>query len=233
MLMLMAACATFLGLHIIVSGTRLRPALTRRIGKTAYLGVFATAALASLVWICCSYGPAFSDPENFFVFDPCQTWRNGALPVIGFAFLLGVPGVLMMNPTSAGQETAPLKGVQKITRHPFLWCVAIWAGFHLIGSGDLASTILFSTFLLLAILGTRSIDAKCRKRLGEDSWLALKAKSSNIPFAALLTGRNTLKAKEYIDWRFAVALADFLLFLYFHNDLFGMSPFPNAWLPSF
>lgn len=34
---------------------------------------------------------------------------------------------------------------------------------------------------------------------------------------------------EYFDWRFMVAVVEIAVFLLFHNDLFGVSPFPNAW----
>jgi uncharacterized membrane protein len=56
-------------------------------------------------------------------------------------------------------------------------------------------------------------------------------KTSNLPFAAILAGRNRFVASEYFDWRFMVAVVEIAVFLLFHNYLFGMSPFPNNWLP--
>jgi len=47
-----------------------------------------------------------------------------------------------------------------ITRHPFLWGIALWALVHLIINGDLASLILFGSLLLLAVGGTLAIDAR-------------------------------------------------------------------------
>jgi uncharacterized membrane protein len=121
--------------------------------------------------------------------------------------------------------------VLRITRHPFLWGVAIWSAFHLVGSGSLASTIFFGTFFILAALGTLAIDAKVRRKRPAH-WQAISAQTSNLPFAAIAAGRNKFVPAEYFDWRFSVATVLFAVLLYFHNDLFSMSPFPNNWLPS-
>lgn len=233
MTLLILAALCFLGLHLGVAGTPLRAVIVSRIGANPYRGLFALCALGTLIWLCRSYGRVYSSAENIFLFDPSQSWRNLALPVMAFAYLLAVPGFLMANPTSDGQEGASLYGMQRITRHPFLWGAAIWAAFHIAGAGDLASTILFATFLVLALSGTRAIDARARHRLGPQRWQALTAQSTNLPFAAILTGRNRLVLHEIFDWRSAVAALAFAGMLYFHTALFGLSPFPNGWMPAF
>lgn len=231
MVSLVAAACLFLGIHLVISGTRLRGVLTTAIGETPYLGLFALSSLGAIVWMCVAYRGFYAAPGNIVLFDLGQPVRNAAIPVVAAAFLLGVPGVLMGNPTSAGQAKATVRGVLRITRHPFLWGVAIWAAYHLIASGSLASEILFGTFLILPLIGTRAIDAKARRR-DPARWAEVSAQTSNIPFAAIIAGRNRFVAREYFDWRFDVAIADLLLFLYLHNWLFSMTPFPNQWVPS-
>jgi uncharacterized membrane protein len=227
---LIAAASLFLGIHLLVSGTKLRDTVTSAIGEKVYLPLFALSSLGAIVWLCFAYNHASASPQNFVLFDAGQTVRNCALPVLFLAFVLGVPGVLMGNPTSAGQDKAEIRGVLRITRHPFLWGVTLWSGFHLIGAGTLAATILFATFLLLAALGTRAIDGKVRRKRPQD-WQRISAQTSNLPFAAIATGRGRLVASEYFDWRFSVAVLLFAAFTYFHNTLFSLSPFPNNWLP--
>jgi uncharacterized membrane protein len=78
-----------------------------------------------------------------------------------------------------------VKGMLRITRHPFLWGVAIWASGHLSVNGDRASIVLFGSMLLLALFGTASIDAKRKRALGA-TWDAFAAQTSNVPFAAIL-----------------------------------------------
>jgi uncharacterized membrane protein len=231
MILLIAASATFLGIHLLISGTRLRDAIVARIGEKPYLGLFSVSSLGAVILLCIAYNHAYVSADNRVVYDLGQGLRNLAIPVIGIAFALALPGVMMGNPTNAKQETAAVRGVLRITRHPFLWGTAIWAGYHLLATITLASVIFFGTFLVLALFGTRAIDAKCRRRRGAE-WQAIAYQTSNLPFAAILAGRNRFVAREYFDWRFAVSVAAFALFLAFHKYLFSMSPFPNNWLPS-
>jgi len=112
--------------------------------------------------------------------------------------LLVVIGLASPNPTSVGMEGAIAKGadavhgITRITRHPFLWGVGLWALAHLVVNGDLASLILFGSLLLLSLGGSASIDAKKRRQLGE-RWQQFAASTSNVPFGAIATGRNALR----------------------------------------
>lgn len=227
---LIAAACLFLGIHLGVSGTSLRDVITRVMGENAYRGLFALASLGAVVWMCVAYNQAFASDANSVLFEAGQGVRNSGILVVGLALLLAVPGVLRTNPTSAGQEHAVIKGVLRITRHPFLIGVILWSGFHLVASGLLASVIFYGTFFLVAAIGTKAIDHKVRRKRPED-WAVISARTSIIPFAAIVTGRNSFVAKEYFDWRYFVAVAVVAVLLWFHVNLFGMSPFPNGWLP--
>jgi uncharacterized membrane protein len=157
------------------------------------------------------------------------------MPIIFLAFILGIPGLLSPNPTSvrgegAAQKPETVRGVLRITRHPFLWGVTIWSAFHLAANGDEASVVFFGTFFVLALLGTFSIDAKRKRKLGA-AWDAFAAKTSNIPFGAIVTGRTKFSFAEYFDWRFLVAVVLFVVVLFAHAHLFGVSPFPGGWRP--
>jgi len=83
------------------------------------------------------------------------------------------------------------RGIVRITRHPFLWGVALWALVHLIVNGDLASFILFGSLLLLALGGTVAIDAKRRRKFA-GGWAQFAQTTSSVPFAAILSGRNSM-----------------------------------------
>jgi uncharacterized membrane protein len=111
-----------------------------------------------------------------------------------------------------------------------LWGVTIWSALHLAANGDEASVIFFGTFLVLAFFGTFSIDAKRRRKLGP-AWEAFTAKTSNIPFVAVISDRNNLNIGESLGWRLWVAVAAFTAFLIVHTRLFHASPFPNGWVP--
>jgi uncharacterized membrane protein len=229
MTMLIVAAIAFLAIHLLVSGTRVRDAIVRVIGERPYLGLFSAASLAIIVWLVMAYNAAHAGPDNRSLYD-LGHMRDLGIPIVALAFLLGAQGLLIRNPTAVQQDAAVdkegvIRGVLRITRHPFLWGVVLWSGFHLLANGDLASVIFFGTFFVTALLGTFSIDAKLRRRLGP-AWEAFAAKTSNVPFAAVAAGRNTLNIGESLGWRFGVALLLFVIMLFAHPRLFGVSPFP-------
>ena len=232
--MLIAAAAVFLAIHLIVSGTRLRDAITGAMGEGPYLGLFSLASIGIIVWLAIAYGSARDSGDDRLLYDLGRGVHDLGIPVVALAFLLGVQGLLTRNPTSVRQEDAAkeetIKGVLRITRHPFLWGVVLWSGFHLAANGDLASVIFFGTFFVLALFGTFSIDAKRRRKMGA-AWIAFAAKTSNLPFAAAIQGRNRLKLAESFGWRFWVALILFVIVLFGHVHIFGVSPFPAGTTP--
>ena len=234
MSMLIAAAAAFLALHLLVAGTKLRDHITAAVGEGPYLGLFSLASVALLVWLVVAYNAAQrgNDP---LLFNFGHAVRHLGIPVVALAFFVGIQGLLMKNPTTvqmgrAASDPATVRGVLRITRHPFLWGVAIWSGFHLVANGDEASTIFFGTFFFLALLGTISIDAKRRRKLGP-AWTGFANATSNLPFAATVAGRNRIRFGEIFGWRCLAALVLFLAILFSHGRLFGVSPFPGGWVP--
>jgi uncharacterized membrane protein len=230
--MLIAAAVVFLAIHFLVSGTRLRDGITAVIGEQLYLGLFALASLAAIVWLAISYNAAAAHGGNRLLYDLGPGVRDAGIPVIAVAFFLGVQGLLAPNPTSVQQEGVVAKGetvrgVLRITRHPFLWGVVIWSAFHVAATGDIASIVFFGTFLVLAFFGTFSIDGKRKRKLGS-AWEPFAAKTSNIPFAGAVGGRTTLNLGESFGWRCWVALVIFLIVLLAHARLFHASPFPGG-----
>ena len=53
---LIAAMAVFVLIHLLVSGTRLRDALTGRIGEGPYMGLFSLASVGCLTWLILAFG---------------------------------------------------------------------------------------------------------------------------------------------------------------------------------
>ncbi len=232
MVMLIAAGLVFLAIHLLVSGTRVRDAITGTIGEGPYMGLFSLTSLVTIVWLVSSYNAAASSSENRVLYDLGRGVRDLGIPVIAIAFLLGVQGLFVANPTAVKQGAAAakesnIKGVLRITRHPFLWGVALWSAFHMLANGDLASVIFFGSFLAVAFLGTFSIDAKRKRKLGS-VWDSFAAKTSNVPFAAVAGGRSSLHLSESLGWRFWLAAAVFAAILFAHTTLFHASPFPSA-----
>lgn len=215
---LIAACAYFLLIHFGVSGTRLRDALTARLGDRPYRGLFSLASLIGIAWVVYAYRRAPLIPTWGFL----PGFRPATYVLVFIAFLFAVIGILTPSPTQVGMESrldpATVRGMVRITRHPFLWAVGLWAATHLIVNGDVAALILFGSFLVLAIGGTASIDAK-RRRTFPERWPEFARVTSSVPFAAIARGANRLgpALAEMGAWRILAALFLYGVAFYLHG----------------
>jgi len=173
-------------------------------------------------------GRAYARAPFYYLWSPLAALRPIAYVLVLVAFLFIVIGLATPSPTRVAMEAKLAKGgdaatgIVRITRHPFLWGVALWALVHLVMNGDLASFILFGSLLLLALGGGASIDAKRRRRFG-DQWQKFAAATSNVPFAAIAAGRNRLgpALAEIGVLRPLIAVAVFALVFVLHGRLFG------------
>jgi uncharacterized membrane protein len=222
MLNLIAASAYFLLIHFGVSGTKLRDVLVARLGPGRYRGAFALASILGLVWMIYAFRHAPAVPLWGLVLG----FRPAGYALVLIAFLFAVIGIATPSPTRVGMESklkqGPeiARGMVRITRHPFLWAVALWALVHLIINGELAALILFGTLLVLALGGTAAIDAKRRRAFG-DQWTQFAAVTSNIPFVAIAAGRNQLlpALREIGLWRVLLAIAVYAVAFYLHGRI--------------
>jgi uncharacterized membrane protein len=215
------ACAVFLALHVLPS-TPLRGALVTRLGEGPYTGLFSLATLAAIVWMALAYRAAPYTP-----LWPGLRWLPAV--VMPFSFILISCGVLTPNPTAvaAGRLLAnpePARGIIRVTRHPVMWGIMLWAGAHLLARGELKATVFFGSFLVLAAAGTRLQDARKAKVHGED-WRRFAAQTSNLPFAAVVQDRNRFAAGEIGLVRVAFGLLLYGGMLLSHAWLFGVRPY--------
>ncbi|HJY41298.1 MAG TPA: NnrU family protein [Steroidobacteraceae bacterium] len=220
---LIAAAVFFLAIHFGVSGTRLRDRLVGVLGERAFRGLFALASLVGLIWM----ARAYSHAPHVVLWGQLVALKSIALPLVLIAFAFVVIGISTPSPTTAGMESqltreVQVRGITRITRHPFLWGTALWALVHFVINGDAASSVLFGSLLLLAVAGTSSIDAKRRRTYGE-RWEQFARETSNVPFAAIAAGRNRLgpALREIGVVRPLIAIAIFVVVFALHGRLFG------------
>lgn len=218
MTLLILAAIFFLGLHFGVAGTSLRSQLIEKVGAKAYHAGFGTLSLLGLFWLFFAYRSA----------PYLETWGQlmGLKPVAALlmllAFLFAIIGLLSRDAIQP-EGSEPALGIQRITRHPVLVGLALWAVTHLLVNGDMAALILFGALLGLVIGGGRSVAAKRQDKLGAH-WQAYAAVTSVIPFLAIFQGRNRLVWRDFKTWQVVVALVVYAAVTHFHLFLFGVSP---------
>jgi uncharacterized membrane protein len=222
MTLLIIAAVIWIGIHVGIAGTRVRDRLVGRVGEGTFRLLFSLVSVGAIAFLVHAWRAAPTTPWWY-----APMWLRWVLVgVMLVAFVLFVASVTRRSPMMVGASSAtaqPPRGVQRITRHPMLWSFALWAGVHLIGNGDTAAIVFFGTFLVTALAGMTSIDAKLARR-DPALWQAWSAATSTVPFAAIAQGRNHFVPRE-IGWLVVlIAVVAWAAVLHLHPLLFGVAP---------
>ncbi len=208
--------------HLAVSSTLLRPVLVKRVGERGYLAAYTLLAVASLGYLIWVYSDV---PRVDYWWEPNISlyWPAKLLLPLACIFLVG--GFMVKNPTLVGMTLTEsqahnlAKGVTRITRHPFQWAVIVWGVTHVIANGDGVSVIFFGSFVVLSGVGSMLMDVKKSQTMGE-AWRIYASVTSNVPFWAILRGKNKLVLSEL--WLpIAVGLATYVGLFFFHEAITG------------
>ena len=221
---LLAASSAFFLLHLLPA-TPLRPRLIGVAGEPVYAAIFSIASAGRFGGWC---PPSTPRPMGKAMGRArCVALaqsRAGSLRIHTH-----VGGVATPNPSAPGGDKVLEKGnaaagIFAITRHPLMWGIAIWAIAHMISQPNLRGFVFFGGFAATALIG--SYLQQRRKRAQLAGWPAFEAKTSFVPFAAILEGRAALSLKA-IGWsQIAIAAVLWAVILHFHASWFGAQPLP-------
>mgnify|MGYP003389377797 CR=1 FL=1 len=224
---LILATLAFSGGHFLLSSAAVRGPIVSAIGEGIFRGLYSILMIAALLWMISAYNNA-----------PYQRlWDVGIVgpPVIlilvYFATIFFVCSVTTKNPTMVGMDAlhhdvAPGKGIYSIVRHPMMAAIALWSAAHFFVRGDVAAIIFFGGLWTLATFGMVHIDNR-RRANADNAWRAFEAGTSRTPFRAILEGRRSLVMSDVGWWRIIVGTVLYCLFLYLHENVFGMDLFPT------
>ncbi len=190
---LAVATLAFVGTHLLMSHP-LRAALVRRLGERGFQLAYSLIAVATLGWMILAYGATEPSPPLWVA---PQGWWYAALAIMLLASILLV-GSFVRNPAfphpgAAKQAARPAAGVFAITRHPMNWSFMLWALIHVFVWGSERNLIVATGIFILALVGSLGQDRKKRALLG-DAWRDWEARTSFIPFGALVAGRASWRA---------------------------------------
>ena len=201
--LLLTACLAFLVTHLGISATPLRGKLQGLMGAKPYLGLYSLLAFGSLGLMVYGYVKV---PHMDFLWYPSQSAYLVTKVLLLLSLVALVMGSLTKNPTLILNDAAldhDVSGMLKITRHPVQWAILLFAVGHLIANGDRASVAFFGTLALVSLCGMFSMDAR-RRQEDDPRWKSFMANTSMVPFAALVSGRQSLTGAD-INWPGLVA----------------------------
>jgi len=166
------AVGLFLASHAALP--RIRSLLIAWLGRVGYLTAYSALSLALLLWVIAA---AIDAPKIWlWQLGPwVWWWTHGTMLA---ASVLLAAGVTTPNPLGVlcprGRFDPRVPGaILRLTRHPVLWALALWALAHLPANGDLATGSMFALFALYAIVGGRGVDRRRRRQMGEAAWLEM------------------------------------------------------------
>jgi uncharacterized membrane protein len=218
MTLLILAALLWVFVHIGVSGTRLRDAVVARLGEGRFTIAFSVVSVVLILLMVFAWREA--ETTTLWAAPGWLRWILALLMLPAFVLFMASH---RRNPTAVGNKGLgeEPRGIQRVTRHPMLWSFAIWGAVHVLGNGDTAALVFFGAFLVTALAGMPSIDAKLARR-SPDAWRSFAARTSILPFGAILGGRNRLVLSE-IGWMPpVVGLILWAALLHFHRGIFGV-----------
>jgi uncharacterized membrane protein len=192
MTILILGIIVLIGVHFVPAFPNLRDSLMGRLGKNGYRAMFSVVSLLGLalvVW-------GFAKAPVVQVWSPPVWTRHLALllmlPVFPLLFAAYLPGKIKAK-----------------VRHPMLTAIKFWALAHLIANGDLASIILFGSFLAYAVVDR----------------ILLKRRSGAEPVLAA----SEAEARRNDMISIGAGLALYVAFLFWlHPLLIGVSPLASG-----
>jgi len=217
------ACAFFILIHILVSGSDMRQQLISTIGQRSYFALFSLLSLVGFFWMLTAFYGARGDPANIHLWEAPFPVKILAFIVNFVSIMLIVVGALSPSPTGLAAQRRmperPVSGIIRVSRHPVLSGIALLSAMHLITADSLAAWVFFGSLLALSLLGASSIDRRREQQYGETYRAVMKA-TSILPFAAIIEKRTRFEAAELGIVRVMVATSCFTCLVVLHELLF-------------
>lgn len=192
MMVLIVGIIIFLGIHLLPTSPDMRDGLIRRFGANAYKAMFSILSLVGLIVIVLGYYKVqhLHPGKNEILWDPPVWTRHIALALM-------LPAMILLV---AAQVPSRIRNAVK---HPMLLAIKTWALAHLLANGDLASLLLFGSFLAYAVYDLISV-----KRRGAQGPLGNKQPGSilnDVLVVAVGTGLYFALLYGGHAWLFGVA----------------------------
>ncbi|PMB36404.1 hypothetical protein CEN47_08555 [Fischerella thermalis CCMEE 5319] len=211
-------------------GAALRPWAEKYIGPRAYRIIFALVSLPLAVTLIIYF---FNHR-----YDGLQLWHVQSLPWIKpLVWVLSAISFLFLYPATFNLlEIAAIQkpqvhlyetGIIRITRHPQMVGQIIWCIAHTLWLGTTFTLVTSLGLILHHAFGVWHGDRRLGRRYGE-AFTAVKQRTSIIPFAAILDGRQSLRWQEFLRPAY-IGVAIFVLLLWWSHPLLLVATSKVQW----
>lgn len=176
---LVAANVAFVGTHFIMSHP-LRAPMVRALGAGGFQIAYTLVSFATLAWVYLAFvaAPPADLPGSGEIGWIAATLVTWPAMVLLAGSLIGNPA--LPTPLAEQQARSEPKGVFRVTRHPMMWGIGLWALSHLVLFWSLRTMITAAAVGILALVGARLQDGKKAALMG-DAWAEWSRRTSYWP----------------------------------------------------
>jgi uncharacterized membrane protein len=220
-----SAFAAVFGLFFVTHSVPVRPTvkarLQRHLGQTGFTVAYSFLSLimlTALIWA--AQNAPFQQLWSQTLWQRYVVFFGMFFVCLIAALAIGRPNPFSFGGARNDDYDPATPGIVRISRHPLLAAIALWAGLHLLPNGDLAHAIMFGVFLSCAVLGRWIIDRRIKRLMGPSEWHALLRKTRQSPLLQTPANRIGLAV------RIGIATGVFGLLMVLHPILIRASPLP-------
>ncbi len=176
---LIAANIAFVGSHFAMSHP-LRAPMVKALGAGGFQLAYTAVSFATLAWVYFAFlaAPAADLPgsgEAGWIIATVLTWP--AMVLLAGSFI-GNPA--LPTPQAEAQTRAEPRGALRVTRHPMMWGIGLWAISHLVLFWSTRTMVTALAMGILALVGAKLQDAKKEALMGT-AWAEWESKTSYWP----------------------------------------------------
>ena len=176
---LIAANVAFVGTHFAMSHP-LRAPLVKALGAGGFQIAYTLVSFATLAWVYFA----------FIAAPPADLPGSGNIGWIA-ATIITLPAMILLagsfignpalpTPMAEAQARAEPKGVFRVTRHPMMWGIGLWAISHMALFWSIRTMVTALAMGVLALVGAKLQDAKKEALMGE-AWGQWESRTSYWP----------------------------------------------------
>jgi len=176
---LVAANIAFVGSHFAMSHA-LRAPMVEALGEKGFSLAYTAVSFATLGWVYFAFiaAPPADLPgsgDAGWIIATLLTWP--AMVLLAGSFI-GNPA--LPTPMAEAQTRAEPKGALRVTRHPMMWGIGLWAISHMVLFWSTRTMVTALAMGILALVGARFQDAKKEVLMG-NAWAEWERKTSYWP----------------------------------------------------
>lgn len=218
----------FIGLHLLVSSSAVRPRLVAIFGEDRYPGIYSLIALVTFIPLCVVFARHKHSGAMLWNLRDVPAVRYLVWILMLFALIILVASFITPNPGSRAAQgearrASAARGALKISRHPSFVAFSTFGIAHVLMNGFVGDVIFFATFPALSIIGGMHQDARKEAELGA-SYKSLEQSTSFFPGLALFQGRQHWNANDTPWMAIAIGIVLTALIVWLHPMIFGGNP---------